>query len=71
MAVQKPWHWNIKIIKLERKCPYGNKWIDESEVLKKTNKIKEKIFNREKKAWQTFCFVSVLRNERRSTFSIF
>ena len=35
---------------LERKCPYGNKWIDESEVLKKTNEIKEMISNREKKA---------------------
>tara|TARA_B100001027_G_scaffold66358_1_gene45118 strand:- start:2776 stop:3045 length:270 start_codon:yes stop_codon:yes gene_type:complete len=43
-------HWNIQIIKLERKCPYGNKWIDESEVLKKTNEIKDMISNREKKA---------------------
>jgi hypothetical protein len=26
-------HWNIELIKLEKKCPYANKWIDESEVL--------------------------------------
>ena len=26
-------HWNIKLVKLERKCPFSNKWIDESDIL--------------------------------------
>jgi hypothetical protein len=26
-------HWSIKLLKMERKCPFANKWIDESEVL--------------------------------------
>ena len=26
-------HWDIKLLKMERKCPFANKWIDESEVL--------------------------------------
>jgi len=25
--------WSIDLLKIERKCPYSNKWIDESEVL--------------------------------------
>jgi hypothetical protein len=25
--------WNIEILNLERKCPYANKWIDESYIL--------------------------------------
>lgn len=32
--------WSIEIIKLERKCPYANKWIDESEVLNKIDELK-------------------------------
>jgi hypothetical protein len=32
--------WNIEIVKLERKCPYANKWIDESEVLNNINELK-------------------------------
>ena len=26
-------HWKIKLVKLERKCPFSNKWIDESDIL--------------------------------------
>ena len=26
-------HWDIQIIKLERKCPFTNKWEDRSEIL--------------------------------------
>jgi hypothetical protein len=26
-------HWDIEIIKLERKCPFTNKWEDRSEIL--------------------------------------
>lgn len=26
-------HWNIEILNLERKCPYANKWMDESDIL--------------------------------------
>ena len=26
-------HWEIEIIKLERKCPFTNKWEDRSEIL--------------------------------------
>ena len=26
-------HWNLKLIKIEKKCPFSNKWIDESEAL--------------------------------------
>jgi len=26
-------HWDINLLRLERKCPFANKWIDESEVL--------------------------------------
>lgn len=26
-------HWNIKLLKLERKCPFSNKWEDESDIL--------------------------------------
>lgn len=26
-------NWEIKIIKLERKCPFTNKWEDQSEIL--------------------------------------
>tara|TARA_R110001592_G_scaffold130031_4_gene343029 strand:- start:9540 stop:9767 length:228 start_codon:yes stop_codon:yes gene_type:complete len=26
-------HWKIKLIKLEKKCPYSNKWHDESSIL--------------------------------------
>ena len=26
-------HWDIQIIKLERKCPFTNKWEDQSEIL--------------------------------------
>ena len=25
--------WNIEILNLERKCPYANKWMDESDIL--------------------------------------
>ena len=25
--------WNLKLLKLERKCPFSNKWEDESEIL--------------------------------------
>ena len=33
--------WDIEILKLERKCPYANKWIDESEVLNNINELKK------------------------------
>jgi len=26
-------HWDIQLLKLERKCPFSNKWEDESDVL--------------------------------------
>tara|TARA_X000001036_G_scaffold437790_1_gene483983 strand:- start:870 stop:1100 length:231 start_codon:yes stop_codon:yes gene_type:complete len=26
-------HWDIQIIKLEKKCPFTNKWEDRSEIL--------------------------------------
>jgi hypothetical protein len=26
-------HWDITLLKMERKCPFANKWINESEVL--------------------------------------
>lgn len=26
-------HWDIKLLRMERKCPFANKWIDESKVL--------------------------------------
>jgi hypothetical protein len=26
-------HWDIQLLKLERKCPFSNKWIDESSIL--------------------------------------
>ena len=26
-------HLNIQLLKLERKCPFSNKWIDESDIL--------------------------------------
>jgi hypothetical protein len=26
-------HWNLEILKIEKLCPWSNRWIDESEVL--------------------------------------
>jgi hypothetical protein len=26
-------HWNIEILKIEKMCPWSNRWIDESEIL--------------------------------------
>jgi len=26
-------HWDIQLLMLERKCPFSNKWIDESNIL--------------------------------------
>ena len=26
-------HWDIQLLRLERKCPFSNKWIDESDIL--------------------------------------
>ena len=28
--------WKIKLLSIERKCPWANKWIDESEILNET-----------------------------------
>jgi len=26
-------HWNIEILKIEKLCPWSNRWINESEIL--------------------------------------
>lgn len=26
-------HWDIQLLMLEKKCPFSNKWIDESDIL--------------------------------------
>ena len=26
-------HWNLEILKIEKLCPWSNRWIDESEIL--------------------------------------